>query len=328
MMKTHRMTRTRGRSSPAGAVSLAAAFVAAVVLGPGTALAAKKVKVVATLTVFGDIVRQVGGDHVEVSVLDPPTQDVHFYEPKPTDILRLSKADLFVNAGLDLEQWRGPLVEAVRNRDFFEGGAREVDCSQGIALLEVPTKGTLSRQFGDVHVYGNPHYYTDPSTFPIIAANIARKLAQVDPADAADFQKNLSDFQARLSGAMGRWKATLAPYAGRPLAAYHNTWPYFARTFGLKIDTFLEPKPNIPPSASHLEEVIRTMKEEKIHVILLEPFQHRPYAEQVAHQTGAKVVLVSQTPGGMPNTKGLFAWMDALTTSIADALGSEQKGGT
>jgi zinc/manganese transport system substrate-binding protein len=219
-------------------------------------------------------------------------------------------------------------VEAVRNTDFFRGGSREVDCSQGIALLEVPTKGTLSRQFGDVHIYGNPHYYTDPANFGIIAGNIAGKLAQVDPADAADYRKNLAAFQARLNDAMGRWKATLAPYAGRPLVAYHNTWPYFARTFGLKIDTFLEPKPNIPPSASHLEEVIRTMKEEKIHVILIEPFQHRPYAERVASQTGAKVVLVSQTPGGMPNTKGLFAWMDALTSSIADALGSERKEGT
>ncbi|OGP83024.1 MAG: hypothetical protein A2Y95_04615 [Deltaproteobacteria bacterium RBG_13_65_10] len=313
-----------GRLHAARAVA-AGVLVLLVALAPGMALAAKKVKVVATLSVFGDIVRAVGGDHVDVTVLDPPTQDVHFYEPRPTDILKLSKADLFVHAGLDLEQWRGPLVEAARNRDFFPGGPRQVDCSQGISLLEAPTGGQLSRAYGDVHLYGNPHYYTDPSNYGIIAANIAGKLAEVDSANAAEYQQSLSAFRTKLDSALVRWKAKLAPLAGQSLVAYHNTWPYFARTFGLEIDTFLEPKPNIPPSASHLQEVMNTMREKKIRVILIEPFQHRPYAEQVASQTGAKVVLISQTPGGMPGTDDLFAWMDAVTSSIAEALSG--KGG-
>jgi len=310
------------------AIGLAAALLTVSVSGP--ARAAKKVKVVATISTFGQIVRAIGGDHVEVTVLDPPTRDVHFYEPKPTDILKLSKAGLFVHAGLDLEQWRGPLVEAVRNKDFFPGGPRQVDCAQGIALLEVPTGGQLSRAYGDVHLYGNPHYYSDPSNFGIIAANIAAKLAEVDPANAAEYKQNLSALQSKLGAALSRWKAKLAPYAGQPLVAYHNTWPYFARTFNLKIDTFLEPKPNIPPSASHLQEVMNEIREKKMRVILIEPFQHRPYAEQVASQTGAKVVLISQTPGGMPGTDDLFAWMDAITTSIADALagGPSRSGGS
>lgn len=301
-----------------------------VALAPGTALAAKKIKVVATISVFGDIVREIGGDKVEVTVLDPPTQDVHFYEPKPTDILKLSKADLFVHAGLDLEQWRGPLVEAVRNENFFPGGPRQVDCAQGIALLEAPTGNQLSRAYGDVHLYGNPHYYNDPSNFGIIAANIAGKLAEVDPSNASEYNRRLSAFRTKLDAALARWKATLAPFAGQPLVAYHNTWPYFARTFGLEIDTFLEPKPNIPPSPSHLQEVMNEIREKKMRVILIEPFQHRPYAEQVASQTGAQVVLVSQTPGGMPGTDDLFAWMDAVTSSIAKALagGPSRSGGS
>jgi len=196
-----------------------------------------------------------------------------------------------------------------------------VDCAQGIALLDVPTGGQLSRAYGDVHLYGNPHYYSDPSNFTIIAGNIAARLAEVDPANAALYQRNLAAFQTRLDGALPKWKAKLAPFAGQPLVAYHNTWPYFARTFGLEIDTFLEPKPNIPPSASHLRDVMNEIREKKMRAILIEPFQHRAYAEQVASETGAKVVLVSQTPGGMPGTDDLFAWMDALTTSIADALG-------
>jgi ABC-type Zn uptake system ZnuABC Zn-binding protein ZnuA len=301
-------------------IAIAAALFGLSTAGP--AEAAKNVKIVATITTFGQIARAVGGDRVEVYVLDPPTQDVHFYEPRPTDILKLSKADLFVHAGLDLELWRGPLVEAARNRDFFPGGRRQVDCSRGITLLDIPTGGQISRAYGDIHLYGNPHYFTDPANFGIIAASIESKLAEVDPANAAEYKRNLAAFQSRLDAALPRWKAKLAPYAGQPLVSYHNTWPYFARTFGLEIDTFLEPKPNIPPSPSHLKDVMNEIREKKIRAILIEPFQHRPYAEEVAKQTGAKVVLVSQSPGGMPGTNDLFAWMDALTTSVANALSS------
>jgi len=259
-------------------------------------------------------------------VLDPPTRDVHFYEPKPTDILKLSKADLLVHAGLDLELWRGPLVEAAQNRKVFPGGPGEVDCSTGITLLDIPT-GVLSRAQGDIHVFGNPHYWLDPANLGIIAGTIAEKLAAVDPPNASEYRRNLAGLRARLDQAIPGWKAKLAPFAGQPLVAYHSSWPYFARAFNLRIDTFLEPQPNIPPSGAHMKEVINTIKREKIRVILIEPFQHRPYADQVAGQSGARVVVVSQAPGGMPNTGDVFAWVDALTSAVAGGLGETTPGG-
>lgn len=308
----------RHLAPPALALTLAAAVL--FVANPPPAEAGGKVRVVTTTSVLGDIVREVGGDRVDVKSLEPPGRDVHFYEPTPSDIVRLSRADVFMHGGLDLELWRGPLVEASTNPKVMPGGPGEIDAAQGISLLEVPAGG-LSRAQGDVHIYGNPHFWLDPANLGIIAANAAAKLETVDPEHADVYRRNLADFQARLREAIPRWKATLAPFAGKPVTAYHNSWPYFAKAFDLRIDTFLEPKPNIAPSGAHLEKLEAEMKQQGIRAILVEPFQHRAYADQVAAATGAEVCLVSTMPGGVPGTDDLFSWMDHLTKTLAAALG-------
>ncbi len=298
---------------------LLSAIVAIALFAPGNAVAGGKVKAVATTSIFGEILLAVGGERVDVKVLQPPNRDVHFYEPRPSDIVKLSKADLFVHGGLDLEMWRSTLVDAARNRDVFPGGPGDVNGARGIELLEVPRTG-FTRQEGDVHIYGNPHYWLDPANLGIIAANIAEGLSRADPGHAAEYERNRAAFQEKLEAAIPRWKAKLAPYAGEQVVAYHNSWPYFARAFSLRIDTFLEPKPNVPPSGSHLQTVVERIREEKIAAILVEPFQHRPYAEKVASDTGAKLLLVTEFPGGLQKTEDVFAWMDALTAAVAEAL--------
>jgi zinc/manganese transport system substrate-binding protein len=312
------MNRTLSRLLPIAIAAVAICLTTA----PLPAHAGGKVKAVATVSIFGEILRHVGGDRVDVKVLQPPNRNVHFYEPRPSDILRLSRADVFVHGGLDLELWRPTLVEAARNRDVFPGGPGEVDCAKGIRLLEIPA-GPISRAEGDVHIYGNPHYWLDPANLGIIATTVANGLARVDPAHTVDYERNRTAFQARLGGAVARWKAVLSAEEVRDLAAYHNAWPYFARAFDLRIETFLEPKPNIPPSGSHLKKVVAQVRERNIRAILFSPYQHRPYADQVASQTGAKVIVVSLLPGGVPGTEDLFEWMDSLTAAVAEVLGSE-----
>lgn len=309
----------QGRSGSRALPVLLAAGIFWVLVGAPAAHAGGKLKVVATTSVLGDIVEQVGGDRVEVKALEPPSRDVHFYEPTPSDIVKLSKADLFVHGGLDLELWRGPLVEASGNMKVFPGGKGDVNAARGITLLEVPAGG-LSRAQGDVHIYGNPHFWLSPANLGIIAGTVAEKLEANDPEDAAIYRRNLAAFRSKLDAATARWKATLAPFAGKPVTAYHNSWPYFAEAFDLRIDTFLEPKPNIAPSGAHLQKLEAEMKEEGIRAILVEPFNHRPYADQVAAATGAEVCLVSTLPGGVPGTDDVFSWMDHLTETVARAM--------
>ncbi|MBI4227822.1 MAG: zinc ABC transporter substrate-binding protein, partial [Candidatus Omnitrophica bacterium] len=139
-----------------GGALLAAAGLPA---GQAGAAAAPPVRVAATLSTFAEIVKQIGGEHVEASVIAPPRFNAHFIEPRPSDVLKVKKADLFVHAGLDLEVWRAPLLDAAGNAQVFPGQPGELDLSRGIALLEIPDR-PLSRVMGDIHLYGNPHYWT------------------------------------------------------------------------------------------------------------------------------------------------------------------------
>ena len=124
--------------------------------------------------------------------------------------------------------------------------------------MEVPS--TLDRSKGDIHAAGNPHYMTDPENARIVAEHIAQAFSQLDPKSAATYQANLKKFTDELDAKMAEWQKLLAPYKGQEVVAYHNSWPYFAERFGLKIDLFLEPKPGIPPTPTHLAEVIMKMK--------------------------------------------------------------------
>ncbi|MBI1992501.1 MAG: zinc ABC transporter substrate-binding protein, partial [Candidatus Omnitrophica bacterium] len=159
--------------------------------------AAERLKVVATLSTFADLAETIGGEHVEVSSIASPKFNPHFIEPKPSDVLKVKRADLFVHAGLDLELWRWPLVDAAGNREVMPGAAHELDLSRGIELLEVPSR-PLSRLEGDIHLYGNPHYWLQPENAKTMARAIAEKLSALDPAHAGDYRKSLDAFLARL----------------------------------------------------------------------------------------------------------------------------------
>ncbi len=186
--------------------------------------AEKRLNVVATLTTFADLAKTVGGDHVSVSAIAAPQFNPHFIEPKPSDVLRVKRADLFIHAGLDLELWRGPLLDAAGNTNVMPGQPGELDLSQGIALLEVPDH-PVSRAEGDIHIYGNPHYWTDPENAKIIAKTIADKFSAMDSAHAQDYQQRLQQFTARLDQQIAEWRSQLAPFQGQEFVGYHNEWP-------------------------------------------------------------------------------------------------------
>ncbi|MBN4046891.1 metal ABC transporter substrate-binding protein, partial [bacterium AH-315-P07] len=130
---------------------------------------AAPLKVVATLSTFGDLVKQIGGEHVSVSVIAPPTFNPHFIEPKPSDVLRVKKADLYVYSGLDLEVWSDPLLIAAANPKVRAGGAGHLKLSNGVRLLEVP-RANVTRAEGDIHAYGNPHFWLAPDNVAQMAA--------------------------------------------------------------------------------------------------------------------------------------------------------------
>lgn len=294
---------------------------AAAVLLVSAATACAELGVVATTADFGAIAGEIGGALIRVSVLAQPAEDVHFVAPKPSYIAKLARADMVIEGGAELEVgWLPPLLDGSRNARLARGRPGHVACAEGLELLEVPT--VLDRAKGDIHAMENPHFMTDPVNARHAADQICAALCAVDPANAATYRERTAAFTARLAARMDEWQKRLAPFKGSRVVAFHNSWPYFARRFGLTIDLFLEPKPGIPPTPAHLAEIIARMKAEHIGAILVEPYQNRRTAEKVAADTGAAVVDFTQYPGGVKGAKGGYIeLMDYLVGTLADALG-------
>jgi len=286
---------------------------------PGAGHAA--LNVVATTPDLAAIAREVGGDHLSLTTLTKPTEDPHFVDAKPSFIVKLNRADALLEGGAELEAgWLPPLLEGARNPKLALDAPGRIACAAPIPLLEVPA--TLDRSRGDIHAAGNPHYLVDPENARLVAGHICDAFCRLDAAGRETYRANLARFLRRLQDKLAQWQQQLAPFHGRRVVAYHNTWPYFARRFGLTFDLFLEPKPGIPPTPAHLVGVIKKMKADQTRVIIVEPFQSRRPAETVAAATGATVLNVTQYPGGVKGTEGGYIeMMDYLVNALAKALG-------
>ena len=283
-----------------------------------------KLNVVATTPDLASIANAVGGDHIDLTVLAKPTEDPHFVDAKPSLILKLNRADVVIEGGAELEiGWLPRLLDESRNVKLAADAPGHIACAQGVPLKEIPT--SLDRSKGDIHAAGNPHYVVDPANAKIVARNIAEAFCALDEKSAAAYRANLQKFTEALDTKLVEWQKKLEPFKGQQVVAYHNSWLYFGDRFGLNIDIFLEPKPGVPPTPRHLAEVILKMKQDKVHVILVDPYLDRRTAETVAAKTEATVVDVAQFPGGVKGTEGGYiALLDYLVNSVAKALAANK----
>src|SRR3954464_4170820 len=182
---------------------------------------AGKIKVVATLQDLKSITELIGGDKVSVSAIATGYQNPHFVDPKPSYIISLSQADLFVTVGLDLETgWSPQLLSSSRNTRIQKGANGYVDASVGVTLYQVPN--AANRAEGDIHIYGNPHYWLDPLNGKQIARNIANGLERVDPSNKSYYETNLLGFSKAIDAKLRDWQNRMAPYRGTKIIAYHN----------------------------------------------------------------------------------------------------------
>ncbi|MFQ5710039.1 MAG: metal ABC transporter substrate-binding protein, partial [bacterium] len=249
-------------------------------------------------------------------------QDPHFVDAKPSYMIKLRKADAFVQVGLDLEiGWVPPLLQGARNKKILWGGSGYINASKGISLLQVPTEDPSKlRAEGDIHIYGNPHYWLDPLNGKVIAENICAGLIKIAPEDEPYFRQNLESFEQKVDNATQRWAEMMKPYQGTEIYAYHDSWPYFEQRFGLKIAGFLEPKPGIPPTPKYLVKVIKNMKRKNIKIIIIEPYYPAKSADLVAKNTGAIVVPLAPEVGGQPGVDDYFKLFDYNINKLIEAF--------
>lgn len=312
---------------------------------------AAPVQVVTSLTTYAAIAREVVGEQGTVTAIALGDEDPHFVQPKPSFVVLLRNADLFVTTGLDLELWVPALLDRAGNRRVSEGGPGYVTAYTGITLLEVPT-GAVSRSGGDIHIGGNPHIHTDPVNAIIISRNILVGLRRVAPAQATYFSGRQQDFERRvlealigadlvriltpatafsllntnqlngfldrtvlegkpLTTRLGGWLKKAEVLRGMSMTCYHKEWAYFTRRFGIECIAFIEAKPGIPPTPGHVQEVIALMRADKVPALFASNYFSRSQIAQVAERTGATAVVVPENTDGAP---GVATYFDLVNT--------------
>src|SRR5262245_33543909 len=297
---------------------LATALVVSASAVPG-AWAADKIRVVATIPDLKSLAEEVGGKLVDVEALARGNQNAHELEIRPSLMLKLRRADVLLENGLDLDTWADVVVQGANNPNIVRGAPGRVDVSRGIQVLEVPST-RVDRSMGDVHPLGNPHYSLDPGMAPTVTQNIVDAFARFAPDRRAELERNRQAFLSRLDEAMAKWTRTMAPFKGSKFVVYQPRWIYHLPRFGMSQAATREYGTGIPATPAHLSRIILQMKEEQIKVIVVEPWNDLKLAGRVADDAGAKAIVLASMVGGVKGADSYIAAIDHNVNALAQAL--------
>lgn len=361
-MKTLHLRAFTLRAAPVLALSLLASLAATATRPPSADAQPRKIQVVTTLTDYAAVARAVGGDRVTVNAICEGDQDAHFVRPKPSYAVWVARADLFITTGLDLEMWAPAVLDKAANPRVLEGQTGYVAAATGINLLEIPAIKDRGQGgvhiYGNPHVHTSPlnmkvvarniaiglskvdpahepeykaraQAFNDeidrrmfgPDLLPLLGADTLTRLAE--SGNLVSFLSSRTVKGRPMLDLLGGWMRQAMPLRDRRIVTYHKNWVYFARVFGVDVVGEVEPKPGIPPSPKHVEDLIRLMKEQKIPVILAANYFDEDKVRHVAATVGAVPVIVPMYVEGVPGVHDYFElvdlWLDRLTRGLAEA---------
>ena len=278
-------------------------------------------RVVATSTDLAALAEAVGGERIAVESLSSPSGDPHAVEIKPSHLARLARAEVLVRVGLDHEPWLERAVRASGNVRILRGADGDIDASRDVRLLQSETPRLRADSRPHSHGLGNPHYWLDPENARPITASILAGLARARPAERAAFEANRDRFLARLDASLSRWLAALAPWRGTRAVAMHESWPYFASRFGLRVVAAAEPVPGVEPTPSELAALVARMRANHVPLVIGEPHSDPGLVERIAAESGAHAVMLVPSVGADPGARDYVALFDVNVARLAAALG-------
>ena len=279
-----------------------------------------RLEIVATIPDLGYFVSAIGGEHVKVQVLVPPGNDPHAILPKASLLLKLSRADGLILMGLDYEHAFLPaLLEKTRKVSIRPGGIGYMNVGERIAPLEIPE--SLDRSQGaDLHPRGNPHYNLDPENGRIMARATYDLLVALAPERKPEFEKRFLAWDAEAKRRIVKWKVWMEPLRGKPIVTYHRSWSYFVERYGLNVVAEVEAKPGLAPSAKHLLKVKKIIREQKIEMLLMEPWYNEQRLRSLVDD-GVKVVKLATTSGLRESEEDYLEYIEHLILQMREAYG-------
>jgi zinc/manganese transport system substrate-binding protein len=265
------------------------------------------------------LTQELGGDKVNVSSATNALQDPHRVEARPGLIARTRNADLLVCTGLDLEAgWLPLLVQQSGNAKIARGQPGFFEAGTFVPRLDIPKR--LDRAEGDVHAYGNPHVHLNPHNIALISAQLAKRLAAIDPANAAYYAARQNDFNARWATAMRKWEAQAAPLRGVAVVEHHKNMEYLLGWLGMRQVGTLEPKPGVEPSAAQLGQLLSQLKGQPARMVLRAAYQDERASQWLSQRAGIPAVVIPYTVGADAQSRDLFALFDTTVQRLTQAV--------
>ena len=296
------------------ALAVLAAGLAAAIAPPAKA----DTRVLACEPEWAALAAEVGGDDVTVHSATHGGQDAHHIRARPSLIARIRRADVLFCSGAELEiGWLPVLLQRGARRVVQPGEPGHIMAADHVELLERPT--TVDRSLGDIHPSGNPHVHLDPRNMGALATVLARRLERIDPENARDYRRRLASFQNRWSAATAEWRERAARLGGMQVIVHHKAWVYLLRWAGLERVASLELVSGVPPTASHLADVLRMAKASDAKAIILAPHEPRDAADWLSERTGIPVVDLPFTVGGHAGADDLFSLFDVTLSLLEEA---------
>jgi len=272
------------------------------------------VKIVTSTSDLAYFATVIGGDLVEVASIAAPTADLHYVEVRPSYMVKMRDADIVFKIGLELDTWIDKIIDGSRNSKL-----KKIDCSMYITPVEVPTFHA-DASHGDLHRFGNPHYWLSPANVEPITHAILDGLSSVDPANSGVFAQNRDKFLKNLNSELPAIKALAAPLAGIEIVTYHNSWPYFADYFEIKLAGFIEKFSGVAPSPSHMGDMIELVKKQQIKIIAIEPYFEKRVPQRIAESSGAKVVVLYPSIGGRDKDESYIDWLRGNINALLEEI--------
>jgi zinc/manganese transport system substrate-binding protein len=324
---------------------------------------AAKLKVVTTLPDYATFAQAIGGERVSVSYIVRGDQDAHFVRPKPSFAQMVRQADVLIDTGLDLETWLPTVVDTSGNRQVRSGQPGYVSASYGMRLLEKPKQLSRSEGglhiYGNPHVTGSPVLMkaaarniasglikNDPEGKQLYLRNLEKLEDELDrrlfgeqlvkilggdtlcslaeKGKLVPFLRSQRHQGKPMIGLLGGWTRKMLPLYGAEIVTYHKNWVYFFKLFGLEEAGTVEPKPGIPPSARHVAELVKLMRERKIRILLAANYFPQHEVRDIAEKVNAEPVVVPLYVGGAAGIKDYFDLIDHYVNSLV--LAGERAG--
>ncbi len=264
------------------------------------------------------LVEAIGGEQVTAYSATSALQDPHQIQARPSLIAKARQADLVLCSGAELEAgWLPQVLRQAANSKVQPGSRGYMEAAQQVQRLELPTR--LDRADGDVHASGNPHVQYDPRNILRISEALAIRLAEIDGTHAAHYAARQADFAARWTAALQGWETRGARLRGMKIIAHHKNAAYLSHWLGLDEVATLEPKPGIPPTFSHLSELLTLLKTTPVSAIIRMPYEDAKPSQWLSTRTQVPAVVLPGTVGGTPAAKDLFALFESTLDALLQA---------